>query len=160
MTVALISLIALALITLALREYASLRVCPVCTGVVATWGWMLLAITLRPELYEAYHLPVAILMGASISGGMYALSEKIRFSSSRAALWKIGFVASGVGVVYAVVARAPLAELALYLIALALAAAMGVLAGRSEKGLGREGGGEKKGEAVVERIKGEMEECC
>lgn len=156
MTVALISLIALALIALALRDYTGLRICPVCTGVAATWGWMLLAITLRPELYEAYHLPVAILMGASISGGMYALSERITLSSSRAALWKIGFVASGVGAAYAVVARTPLAELVLYLGALTLVIVAGLVAGKPAMRGERTDGEERE----IEKIKNTMEECC
>ncbi len=159
MAVALISLIGFALVALALREYAGVRVCPVCAGVAITWGWMLLALVLWPELSETYRLPIAILMGASVSGGMYALSERITFSPPLAALWKIGFVVSGVGAAYAVVARSPLAELALYLGALALAATVALVMGRAG-GVG--GRGEKTGgeEREVERIKNAMEECC
>lgn len=155
MTTVLVSLTAVALIALSLRAYTPLRLCPVCAGVVVTWAWLLALVTLRPELYEVYRLPIAILMGASVAGGMRALGERIALPAVQSAAWKVAFVTAGVGAVHAIVSLAELTEIMLWLGAVALVAGIGLLSGRSGAERATEAAGSK-----VARIKKEMEECC
>ena len=155
MTTVLISLVAVAFIVISLRSYTSLRLCPVCAGVVVTWAWLLALVTLRPELYEVYRLPLAILMGASVAGSMRALEGRIGLSVTQSAAWKVVFVTAGVGAVHAIASRAAFTEITLWLGAVVLVAGIGLLSGRS----GAERATEVT-ESKVARIKKEMEECC
>jgi len=73
-------------------------ICPVCTGVMLTWLWLLVGLLAGKLASEIFLLPTAILMGGTIVGLMAKLEKNIK--SKFLLIWKIVFVILGFSAFY------------------------------------------------------------
>lgn len=122
MTIALISVLAIALAAWLAGRVLPFSPCPVCTGVSLTWAWLLAGDYLGAPVVPS--AVIALLMGGSVVGVMYQLEKKFPGAPVRAVkLWKVLFTAGGFAAAYAALTRewVVLAIAAIFIVALSLA---------------------------------------
>ena len=78
MIIAIISIFILTLIVWLINKKLSMKICPVCAGVLLTWLWMLLGMSYGFLSVEKYQIIIAILMGGSVVGITNKLEEKYK----------------------------------------------------------------------------------
>lgn len=101
MTITITSIIILTFTVWILGKIFSIKMCPICGGVLLTWLWMLLGIYLGELLITDYQLPIAILAGGTIVGLMLKLETSIKMNF--VLLWKTIFVISGFTAIYGLI---------------------------------------------------------
>ena len=123
-----------------------LSLCPICIGVVGTWGWMLAA---RLAGFASDPAMLAMLMGASVVGFAHHFEPHLAPQRSRL-LWNTLVLPAGFAAVYALVSERWGAA-AVAALVLALVAAWFVLppprAARTD-------------DAAVKKLEEQMKRCC
>ena len=84
-----------------LNKWWSVKICPVCAGVLLTWLWLLAWLWRGQLLAVDYQLPIAILAGGTVVGLMSKLEPVVK--AKYVLLWKTLFVTSGFVAVYSLV---------------------------------------------------------
>ena len=130
-----------------LRKYLSLKICPICAGVVLTWLWLLMGIKLN-LLPTNYYLLTAIMMGGTVVGAMSKLEQFIK--PNLILIWKTAFVIFSFSVAYGLINT----DLAMF----AIGAILAVVVTFVLKTRGVEP--EKQESEQVKKLKEKMKNCC
>jgi len=142
----LVSILVLAGLAWLARKAKGLSICPICIGVVGTWGWMLAA---RLAGFAVDPALLAMLMGASVVGFAHQFEPRLAPQRSRL-LWNTLVLPVGFAAVYALVSESWVAA-ALAALVLTLVAAWFVLppprAARTD-------------DAAVKKLEEQMKRCC
>lgn len=98
----LISIFILAAFAWLIRNFTTIKICPVCTGVAGTWIWLIAGIFAGILPQAVYQLPAAILMGGSVVGIAYQLEKKLPLQKS-SILFKLIFIPTGFFTMYSLI---------------------------------------------------------
>lgn len=142
-TIATVSIIAIAGFVWFANRVLPFTVCPICAGVFLTWVWLVGA---HIAGYQINLAVPALLMGGTVVGVAYQLEKRFRnISAGRLLLWKILFIPSGFIAAYGILEQAA----TMFLIAAAFLLLASLLLSDNANKRGEAAGLEKK-----------MEDCC
>ncbi len=143
-TIAIISILTIAGITLTANKVLGVKICPICAGVSGTWIWMLLV----NFFIDPINLLIpAMLMGGTVAGLAYQ-GEKRLLSDRSPLLWKILFIPAGFLSVYSLLSG--------WWVTLLISAAFMTMVYWIFTASRTHGSGDKK----VEELEKKMEKCC
>lgn len=147
-SIALISILAIAGAVWMIGRVSSVKICPVCAGVSGTWIWMLVVMSAGLFPTSDFRLLTSILMGGSVVGVAYQLEKSVR-GDMPILLWKILFIPAGFVGVYGFITG----DFKLFLFAAVFLVLLFVI---FIKSFARHA----KGNQTVEELKDKMSKCC
>jgi hypothetical protein len=99
--ITLTSILGLTILAWSVKRFFPFPICPICVGVSLTWLWMLIGQWIDKLSMVDYQLPMAMLMGGTVVGGMSKLEKLIE--PKFVLVWKTVFVTSGFLAMYSLV---------------------------------------------------------